>query len=88
MKRYKISFHSKAVKEFDRLEDNVRRRIASRIEALAENPRPVDSVKLSGYKDYYRIRVGDYRIVYSIQDNKLIVLIIRIGARRDIYRNL
>jgi mRNA interferase RelE/StbE len=88
MKRYSVVFHPKALKEFDRLEDIVKRRVAPKIDSLAENPHPDDSVKLSGYKDYFRIKVGDYRIVYRIQYDRLIVLIIRIGARRDVYRNL
>ena len=88
MKRYSIVFQTKALKEFDRLENAVRRRIAPKIDSLTDNPRPADAVKLSGYKDYFRIRVGDYRIVYRIQDDRLVVLIIRVGARGDVYKNL
>ena len=52
---------------------------------LADNPRPPGSIKLKG-EDSYRIRVGDYRIIYTIQDDRLIVLVIEVGHRRDIYR--
>jgi mRNA interferase RelE/StbE len=58
------------------------------IELLKENPRPPKAIKLAGHDDLYRVRIGDYRIVYSIEDNKLVVYVIRIAHRRDIYRRL
>jgi mRNA interferase RelE/StbE len=61
------------------------RRILVRIEALREDHRPPGSVKLSG-EEYYRVRQGDYRIVYEILDDKLIVTVVKVGHRRDIYR--
>lgn len=62
------------------------RRIVARIEALAENPRPHGYEKLAG-SDAYRIRQGDYRIVYTIDDGTIVVEIIRVGQRRDVYRD-
>jgi mRNA interferase RelE/StbE len=63
----------------------IRARIADRLVALASNPRPVGSIKLTG-EDAYRIRVGDYRIIYTIHDNRLVVLVIDVGHRGDVYR--
>jgi len=65
---------------------NIGVRLARAIDALAENPRPQGVEKRSGYEDRYRIREGDYRIVYTIRDTALIVLIVRVGHRKDIYR--
>ena len=60
-------------------------RILSAIRALAENPRPAQSKKLSG-QDRYRLRQGNYRILYSIEDDMLIVCVVKVGDRRDVYR--
>jgi mRNA interferase RelE/StbE len=62
------------------------RRLSPHIDALAADPRPRVVVKLSGSSDIYRIRIGDYRIVYEIQDVGLVVLLLKIGNRRDVYR--
>ena len=56
--------------------------------SLAENPRPEGMEKLTGRENRYRLRVGDYRIVYSIADEALIVMVIRIGHRREVYRGM
>ncbi len=61
-------------------------RVVEAIESLERNARPSGVVKLSGSDDLYRVRAGDYRIVYQIEDAKLIVLIIKVGHRRDVYR--
>lgn len=63
-------------------------RLGRRIDSLAENPRPQGVKKLSGEDDMYRIRVGDYRIIYQIREKSLVVLIVRIGHRSDVYRGL
>ncbi len=62
-----------------------RQRIASRIQGLGRNPRPSGAEKLSGL-DRYRLRQGNYRIIYAIEDERLVVLVVRIGHRRDVYR--
>lgn len=62
-------------------------RIVHVIEGLSGNPRPPGAKKLVGLDHLFRVRVGDYRIVYQIQDDKLLVLVVRIGHRRDVYRN-
>jgi mRNA interferase RelE/StbE len=61
------------------------KKILLKIEALCHDPRPPGSVKLSGM-DYYRIRHGDYRIIYEIEDTRLIIVVVKVGHRREIYR--
>jgi mRNA interferase RelE/StbE len=63
-------------------------RLGRRIDSLAENPRPQGIKKLSSEEDKYRLRVGDYRIIYQIREKSLLVLIVRIGHRSDVYRGL
>jgi mRNA interferase RelE/StbE len=63
----------------------VRRRIADAIDGLGDDPRPHGHVKFTGPDELYRIRVGDYRIVYQIADDRLIVLVVRVGHRKDVY---
>lgn len=81
MASYSVFIKPSAAKELERLPDKVRRQLVKRIQALAENPRPVGSEKLTG-EDLYRIRQGDHRVVYSIEDAVLTVLVVRIGNRR------
>jgi mRNA interferase RelE/StbE len=61
-------------------------RIAARIDALSKNPRPPGNEKLRGADGLYRVRQGDYRIIYTVKDAELVVLVITIGNRRDVYR--
>lgn len=68
------------------LPKKVRRQLSTAIDALAENPRPTGAKKLTGSTDLYRMRVGNCRIIYKIEDAELIVLLVKIGHRRDIYR--
>ena len=87
MADYRIVIKPSAVKELDgikRTED--RRRIVSRIRSLADDPRPRGCEKLSGRELRFRIRQGDYRIVYGIADDDLLVTVVRIGHRKDVYR--
>ena len=83
---YRIEFASAAAREFSKLAKGLQRRIASKIDALASQPRPRGVEKLEGQERRYRLRVGDYRVIYEIQDEALIVLIVRIGHRREVYR--
>jgi len=82
---YEINIHSPAKKSLCRLPENVQTRIARSMFALAENPRPVGVVKLNG-REGWRIRIGDYRVIYTIDDAKKEVVIYAIGHRREIYR--
>ena len=85
MARYSLRFKASVAKDLRRLPKKDVARILKRIESLAEDPRPTGCEKLSG-RDVYRVRQGRYRILYEIRDNELIVLVIRISHRRDVYR--
>ena len=86
MEKYKVSIKRSAVKEIETIpQKKERQRIIRRIGQLAEDPRPPGSKKLSG-NDKYRVRQGSYRIVYSIEDNELIVVVVKVGHRKDVYR--
>lgn len=86
--RYRIELKPSAAKALAGIPHPDRLRIARRIDALAGDPRPAGAVKLAGEDELYRVRVGDYRIVYQIQDRVLMVLVVRIGHRREVYRRL
>lgn len=86
MGRYRIAFARRAEKALEKLPREAQARIARRIDALAEEPRPRDAKKLQGEDDLYRVRVGDYRIIYCIRERELLVLVVGVGDRRDIYR--
>ena len=85
---YRVELKPSAAKALARLPRRDQRRVARKIDALAENPRPNAARKLSGADALYRVRAGDYRILYQVQDDVLLVLVVRIGHRRDVYRNL
>lgn len=83
--RYQVLLPKSVRKQLDRLPDELANRILARLAALETNPRPPDVKKLKG-RDAWRIRVGDYRVIYEIHDRQLVVLVITIGHRREIYR--
>jgi mRNA interferase RelE/StbE len=85
MAKYKIEIKKSAAKELNNLPSNDLKKIIQKIQNLAENPRPHDCKKLTG-EEKYRIRSGDYRILYLIEDNVLIIYVVRVGHRRDVYR--
>jgi mRNA interferase RelE/StbE len=85
---YRIDLKPSARDSLAKIPNPHRQRIAKKIDRLAADPRPRGVEKLAGKEELYRIRVGDYRIVYQIQDEILIVLVVRIGGRGDIYRHL
>jgi len=83
---YQIIIRKKAFKELEILPKKTTEKITQAIDSLSENPRPTGCKKLKGEEEYlWRIRVGDYRIIYSIEDSIKIIDIRRIGHRRDIY---
>ena len=87
MALYKLSIKPSAGKELEAVGPKQdRTRIIAKISALAENPRPRGSEKLAGYDDRYRIRQGNYRVVYEIDDDSSYVIIYKIGHRREVYR--
>lgn len=83
--RYRVILSRSVQRELDRLPDDVTKRILSRLAGLETNPRPADVKKLKG-RDAWRIRVGDYRVIYEIHDRELQILVITVGHRREIYR--
>jgi mRNA interferase RelE/StbE len=84
MAAYHVTISKSAQKRLDKLSDGVANRLITAIYTLADDPRPNGCKKLKG-RDAYRIRVGDYRIIYEIFDNTLIVSVIDVGDRKDIY---
>ena len=85
---YRIEFAPTAKRDLKKFSPGaVLKRNRDTIDNLANEPRPGGVTKLQGTDDLWRIRVGDYRIVYSINDGKLLVLVVRLGHRRDIYKN-
>lgn len=83
--KYQVQIERKAEKSLASLPTQVQQRIRVKIDALESEPRPRGCKQLSG-EDAYRIRVGDYRIVYEIHDQVLVVMVIRIDHRREVYR--
>jgi len=83
--RYSLEIKSSAQKEMDALDDALFARIDRKILALAENPRPPGCKKLRGYKDQWRIRVGDWRVLYAVDDAVKLVSITRVAHRREVY---
>ncbi|HEY7273031.1 MAG TPA: type II toxin-antitoxin system RelE/ParE family toxin [Actinoplanes sp.] len=77
-----------AVRQLRKLDGAVRRRIVAAIDRLAVTPRPVGVKALTGHPGLLRIRVGDYRVVYTVRDEQLVVLVIAATHRREIYRDL
>jgi mRNA interferase RelE/StbE len=84
---YTVEFRPTAAKEFKKLPLEAKQRIEVQIEALRLDPRPPGAKTLQGGNGELRIRVGDYRVIYRIQDDKLIVLVLKVGHRSKIYRN-
>lgn len=84
--RYAITIKANARKVLAKLPNTIAERIARAIDGLEFDPRPQGVKKLEGADNLWRIRVGDYRIVYAIEDSRLIVLVVKIGHRREIYR--
>jgi mRNA interferase RelE/StbE len=84
--QYAIIIKPSAVKSLDKPPRPIRRRVLDAFEELRTNPRPAGCVKLAGDENLWRIRVGDYRVVYEIHDNLLVVLVLSIAHRKDIYR--
>ena len=82
---YSVTFRASAAKELRKLPTPVRKQVSELIESLVRDPRPHGVKKMIG-ADAWRIRVGDYRVIYSIIDEQLVVEIIKIGNRRDVYR--
>lgn len=85
MARYELLFKQSVTRDLRALPSADLRRVLDRVQALAEDPRPLGCQKLSA-QERYRIRVGRYRVVYEIRDRELVVLIVRVADRKDVYR--
>ena len=88
MADYSVTFARSARKELEKLPSSIAQRIIARIEALVINPRTTRSVKLQGNRNLWRIRVGDYRVIYRVDDAARIIDVSIIRHRRDAYRDL
>lgn len=86
--RFAIEYDPKALKELAKLDKSVARRVMKAVDALSTDPRPSGTRPLVGYPNLWRIRVGQYRVVYTIKDAELVVLALRVAHRSSVYRNL
>ena len=86
--RYEIRFKSSAWRAFRKPRGEEKGRLVAAIWGLADNPRPRGCRKLVGKRDLYRIRTGNWRVIYEVQEKTLVVLIIKLGHRREVYRRL
>ena len=87
MGKYRVLIKPSAAKEIEAVDQKKdRRRIVAGIRALADDPRPPGCEKLAGEDDRYRVRVGRYRVIYEIGDAELLVFVVRVGHRKDVYR--
>jgi mRNA interferase RelE/StbE len=84
---YQVKFKSSAAKEFRKLPSGIKERIRQAVNQLTENPRPSGVVKLKGEDRLFRIRIGEYRIVYEIDDSAKLVRVTRVRHRQDVYRD-
>ena len=85
MGKYKVEIKKSAIKELHAIPGKYLKKIVSSIRSLSDDPRPKGCVKISG-RERYRIRIGNYRILYSIEDEILVVYVVKIGHRKDVYR--
>jgi mRNA interferase RelE/StbE len=84
--RYGLEFTTSASRELNSLDTQVRKRIITKITGLCDDPFPSGTKKLQGLPNHFRIRVGDYRIVYRVDGDRVIVVIVKIGHRKEVYR--
>jgi|JFJP01.1.fsa_nt_gi mRNA interferase RelE/StbE len=84
---YEVQILPKAARQLKALSVEVRQDITLTIQSLANEPRPIGVKKLSGEKDIYRVRVGNYRVLYQIVDKVLVVVVVSVGHRREVYRD-
>jgi mRNA interferase RelE/StbE len=85
--RFRVVIKASAAKELEAVDGKRnRQRLVAAIDSLADNPRPAGVEKLSGSRDRFRVRVGDYRVIYAIEDTVLVVYVVKVGHRREVYR--
>jgi len=83
---YRVEFTPAAARQLGKLQGQAREMVAAAIVTLGRNPRPAGCVKLSGPGDLWRVRVRNYRVVYRIEDDRLVVTVVKLGDRKDVYR--
>lgn len=90
MPSYRVEFKKSARKEFDRLPKKIQGKVVEALTLLAENPfsELLPIKKLKGVDSLYRVRLGDYRLLYTVEQSLLTVIVIKIGNRREVYRHL
>jgi len=86
MASYSVEVTRTAEKQLRRIAKRDRSRLVEAIQGLADRPRPHGARKLQGYDDVYRIRVGQYRVVYEVFEDRVIVIVLKVGHRKDIYK--
>jgi len=86
MSEYRVELSATAEKQFRKFQKPVQVRLAQVIRDLAKEPRPRGCRRLQGYDDVYRVRAGIYRIIYGIEDHRLLIIVLKIGHRKDVYR--
>ena len=85
MTRYRVEFTTAAAKEVRKLDPQLRRRILAGISDLERDPRPHGVRKLTGFDNAWRVRIGDYRVLYEVEDERVLVTVVRVAHRRDVY---
>lgn len=88
MLTYQVELAPAAQRQLKKFSHNVRKAIFKQLELLKLHPRPEGTKKLSGMDNLYRVRAGDYRVIYAINDDVLVVLVLKVGNRKEVYRNL
>ena len=86
MAAYRIFWKPSAAKSLGTFPRKDQKRIATKVDALANNPFPTGTKKLSGEENLFRVRVGDYRIIYQVRERVLLLLVVKVGRRKEVYR--
>lgn len=84
--KYQVDFKPSAARELRKLPKDIAKRISKKIDSLADNPFLHGYTEMKGSQNYYRVRVGDYRIIYTVEHGELLILVVSVGHRREIYR--
>ena len=88
MSSHRIEISPAAARQLKKIDRRVLPLIAGKIDSLAVEPRPPGCEKLGGYKDLYRVRVKDYRIIYAIEDRLVLIVILKVGNRAEVYQRI
>lgn len=83
---YEVEITPAAKRQIKKLTKSIQQLIVERLEELVENPRPPGVLKMEGEDNLYRVRVGDYRIIYQVQDRMLLIVVVKVGHRGNVYR--